>query len=76
MYAVWGGHVECVKYLVSNDFGVSKLGVKRSSLDMITTKGYTALHLAGIVISSSISFGVIRKCVSQRLSAPKTLAEK
>jgi ankyrin repeat protein len=47
MYSVWGGHVECVKYLVSNDFGVSKTGVKRSSLDMVSTKGYSALHLAG-----------------------------
>jgi len=48
MYAVWGGHIECVKYLVANDFGVSKIGVKRSSLDMVSTKGYSALHLAAI----------------------------
>jgi ankyrin repeat protein len=47
MYSVWGGHVECVKYFVSNDFGVAKTGVKRSSLDMVSSKGYSALHLAG-----------------------------
>lgn len=52
MYSVWGGHVECVKFLVSNDFGVAKTGVKRSSLDMVSTKGYSALHLAGRCVVS------------------------
>ena len=46
MHAVWNGHVECVKYLVSNDVGVDVDGVKRSSLYMKSVKGYTALHLA------------------------------
>lgn len=46
MNAVWNGHVECVKYLVSNDMGVSAKGQKRSSLNMQTSSGYTALHLA------------------------------
>ena len=48
MSAVWNGHVECVKYLVSNDMGVSALGQKRSSLNMQTLSGYTALHLAAM----------------------------
>jgi hypothetical protein len=47
MNAVWNGHIECVKYLVSNDMGVSAKGQKRSSLNMQTSSGYTALHLAG-----------------------------
>ena len=48
MSAVWNGHVECVKYLVSNDMGVSALGQKRSSLNMQSLSGYTALHLAAM----------------------------
>jgi len=46
MYAVWNGHLECVKLLACNDFGVDHNGQKGSSLNMITTRGYTALHLA------------------------------
>ena len=42
MYAVWNGHVECVKYLVCNDVGVDVKGNKVSSLHMTTCKGYTA----------------------------------
>ena len=48
MFAVWNGHVECVKYFVSNDLGVSAKGQKRSSLNMQTCSGYTALHLAAM----------------------------
>lgn len=48
MFAVWNGHVECVKYLVSNDLGVSAQGQKRSSLNMQSKSGYTALHLAAL----------------------------
>jgi hypothetical protein len=48
MFAVWNGHVECVKYLVSNDLGVSAQGQKRSSLNMQSGSGYTALHLAAL----------------------------
>jgi hypothetical protein len=48
MFAVWNGHVECVKYFVSNDLGVSAQGQKRSSLNMQSCSGYTALHLAAL----------------------------
>lgn len=48
MYAVWNGHVECVKYLVCNDVGIDVTGNKVSSLYMTSCKGYTALHLAGL----------------------------
>ena len=47
-YATWNGHAECVKYLASNPMGVDARGVKMSSLDMTTMKGYTALHLAAM----------------------------
>ena len=45
MYAVFNGHLECVKWLLANDKGVDNQGVKRSSIHMQTIKGYTALHL-------------------------------
>jgi len=48
MYAVWNGHVECVKYLICNDVGVDVRGVKVSALHMRSCKGYTALHLAAL----------------------------
>ncbi len=41
MYAAWNGHVECVKYLVSNVHGIDKNEIKCSSLNMVTTRGYT-----------------------------------
>lgn len=46
MYAVWNGHIECVKLLVSNDMGVNNKGQKGSSLNITSTRGYSALHLA------------------------------
>ena len=45
MYAVWNGHVECVKWLLANDRGIDNSGFKRSCINMVSTKGYTALHL-------------------------------
>ena len=48
MYAVWNGHVECVKYLVCNSVGIDVRGVKLSSLHLKSCKGYTALHLAAL----------------------------
>lgn len=39
MYAVWNGHVECVKYLITNDFGVDKDGIKTTSLNLQSCKG-------------------------------------
>lgn len=48
MYAVWNGHIECVKYLICNDFGVNSMGIKCSSLSLVSCKGFTALHLAAL----------------------------
>lgn len=48
MYAVWNGHTECVKLLVSNDMGVNRKGQKGSSLNLVSSRGYSALHLAVI----------------------------
>ena len=45
MYAVWNNHVECVRYLVSNDVGVNAAGSKVSSLFMKSCRGLTALHM-------------------------------
>jgi ankyrin repeat protein len=45
-YAVWNGHVECVKYLVCNNWGVDKNGIKRHALNMVSVRGFSALHLA------------------------------
>ena len=43
MYAVWNNHVECVRYLVSNDVGVNAAGSKVSSLFATPT---TVKHVA------------------------------
>jgi Ankyrin repeats (3 copies) len=45
MCAVWNGHLECAKWLLANDRGIDNEGVKRSSINMQSIKGYTALHL-------------------------------
>lgn len=46
MYAVWNGHTECVRYLVSNHIGVDHKGVKCTSINLVSCKGYSAYHLA------------------------------
>lgn len=43
MYAVWNGHVECVKYLVCNYVGVDKDGKRCNALDLQTTRGYSGI---------------------------------
>lgn len=48
MYAVWNGHIECVKYLVCNSVGIDAQGVKVNALHARSCKGYTALHLAAL----------------------------
>lgn len=48
MFAVFNGHVECVKLLACNNMGVTLQGVKRSALDMQSLRGFTALHLVCI----------------------------
>jgi len=46
MYSVWNGHVQCVMLLISNDKGVNSVGEKCSCINMVSSRGYTALHLA------------------------------
>eukprot|EP01041_Mallomonas_annulata_P012732 gene12732-26817_t len=46
MFAVWNGHIECVKLLLANDLGVNALGQRCSCINMISTRCYTALHLS------------------------------
>ena len=41
MFAVWNGHVECVKYLACNPRGTDKNGLKCSALNMVTCRGYS-----------------------------------
>jgi len=48
MYAVWNGHVKCVKLLLMNDMGVDSHGNRCSALSIKSTKGYTSLHLAAL----------------------------
>eukprot|EP01031_Cornospumella_fuschlensis_P025312 gene25311-30565_t len=47
-YAVWNGHIDCVKLLVFNDKGVDAKGQKTSCLNMKSFIGLTALHLAAM----------------------------
>ena len=61
MYSSWNGHVECVKLLSEeeNTRGVTKAGKKRSSLFLVTNKGYNALHLAAISLADSSNIAEI-----------------
>lgn len=43
-YAVWNGHVECVKLLVCNTLGVDKDGNRASSLSITSCLGFTGDH--------------------------------
>lgn len=47
-YAVWNGHIECIKLLVCNPAGVDKERNRCSVLGLKSTMGYTALHLAAM----------------------------
>mmetsp|Transcript_18772 Transcript_18772/g.24784 ORF Transcript_18772/g.24784 Transcript_18772/m.24784 type:complete len:234 (+) Transcript_18772:71-772(+) len=47
-YAVWNGHVQCVKTLLANDMGVDENGVSKSCLDSQTSLGLTPLHIAAL----------------------------
>jgi ankyrin repeat protein len=44
-YAVWNGHVECVKLLISNPFGVDSEGKRNSSLHFQSCLGYSGIFL-------------------------------
>jgi len=47
-YAVWNGHIECIKILLANDIGVDEEGVSRSCLNAQTKLGMTPLHIAAL----------------------------
>ena len=47
-YATWNGHVECVKYLLCNPYGVDHNGTRCSSLDLVSVKNYSPLHLVAL----------------------------
>ena len=63
MYAVWNNHVECVKYLVSNDVGVDKVGHRVSSLFMRSCRGYTALHMAAAETYEDVAEEITMLCL-------------
>ena len=42
-YAVWNGHVECVKVLVANHRGVDKDGQRTSLLNLQSCMGFTGI---------------------------------
>lgn len=46
MYSVWNGHVQCVMLFLANDKGVNASGEKCSCINLVSTRGYSALHLA------------------------------
>lgn len=57
-YAAWNGHVECVKLLVCNPFGVDGNGQRASSLNFASCLGYTALHLVALDSPSYTAYEV------------------
>lgn len=42
-YAVLNGHIECVKLLIANSWGVSALGIKCRCMNLISTMGFTGI---------------------------------
>lgn len=59
-YAVFNGHVRCVKFLAANPWGVDQEGNRGSCLDMASCKGYTALHLACLECPDESVIEIIR----------------
>jgi hypothetical protein len=47
-YAVWNGHLECVRYIMMNPYGVTKDRQKKSCVNLKSCMGYTALHLVAL----------------------------
>lgn len=43
-YAVWNGHIECVKLLVCNTLGVNSSGQRCSSMELVSSMGYTGMN--------------------------------
>jgi hypothetical protein len=57
-YAAWNGHVECVKLLISNPFGVDGNGERASALNSSSCLGYNALHLVALDSPSHTAYEV------------------
>lgn len=49
-YAVWNGHINCVKMLAMNPHGVNKEGNRATCLDLQSCVGYTGKLCAEIVL--------------------------
>lgn len=84
MYAIWNNHIECVRYLVSNDVGVNAAGSKVSSLFMKSCRGLTALHMcsecyedtAEEITRLCLLVGMDQNAVDDDGNTPKELALK
>ena len=57
-YAVWNGHIKCVKLLLANPRGVDKMKIRRSCVNMQSIIGYTPLHLAALDCPAKAAYEV------------------
>ena len=53
-YAVWNGHVECVKLLICNTLGVNAKGVRDRSTELVSCMGYTGERLTKTIIALDV----------------------
>jgi hypothetical protein len=53
-YACWNGHIECVKFLIMNPYGVDVHSQRNSCINMKSELGYTPLHLLALEAPLSI----------------------
>lgn len=44
-YAVWNGHIECVKYVALNPCGITKKREKKDCLNLQSTMGFTGTFI-------------------------------
>jgi ankyrin repeat protein len=51
-YAVWNGHIECVKLLVCNTLGVDLHGIRTSSMELMSCMGFTGDNYSSSVYVS------------------------
>ncbi len=81
MLAVWQGFPECVKLLCANPHGVNKQGVRCSSINLQSSMGLTALHIAAKdgwrtenIIKVLIATGADKTLKEQGGGTPEALA--
>lgn len=60
-YAVWNGHIECVKLLACNTQGVDVYGKRARSMELMSTMNYTGESEAQphATLTSSLKFNSI-----------------